>query len=357
MSQAEQANFIIRKNDLILITGATGFIGSRLVENLLDRGFCNLRCLCRPTSEVTRLEELSGFYRGRVRVEVVRGNLLSRKDCTVAMEDVAVVFHLATGRDARSFPDAFMNSVITTRNLLEASMQYDCLRRFVNVSSFTVYANKQNARWRLLDETCPIEGDGRLRSDAYCFAKIKQEEIVVEYNRRLGIPYVTVRPGYVYGPGHETITNRVGIDTFGFFLHLGGSNTIPFTYVENCAEAIALAGLIEGIDGEVFNIVDDDLPSSSLFLRLYKRDVKHFRSLYVPHAASYALCYLWERYSEWSRGQVPPVFNCSKWHAFWKKTRYSNERLKMRLGWKPKISTEEWLRRYFESSRNGKGHA
>ena len=149
----------------------------------------------------------------------------------------------------------------------------------------------------------------------------------------------------------------MGIDTFGFFLHLGGSNTIPFTYVENCADAIALAGLIEGIDGEVFNILDDDLPSSSLFLHLYKRNVKHFRSLYVPHAVSYALCYLWERYSKWSRGQVPPVFSCSKWHAYWKKTRYSNERLKMRLGWKPKISTEEGLRRYFESCRNGRGHA
>jgi len=58
-----------------------------------------------------------------------------------------------------------------------------------------------------------------------------------------------------------------------------GQNTIPLTYVDNCAEAIALAGLRRGVDGDVFNIVDDDLPTSRQFLRLYKKHVKHFASL------------------------------------------------------------------------------
>ena len=135
------------------------------------------------------------------------------------------------------------------------------------------------------------------RGEAYCFAKAEQDEIVAEYGKRIGIPYVIVRPGQVYGPGNEGITARVGIGTFGLFLHLGGSNTIPFTYVDNCVEAIALAGLKRGIDGETFNVVDDDLPSSRKFLRLYKRNVKRFPSVYVPHFVNYALCYLWEKYS------------------------------------------------------------
>ena len=190
------------------------------------------------------------------------------------------------------------------------------------------------------------------RRDAYCFSKIKQDEIVAEYGKRFGIPYVIVRPGYVYGPGKKAITGRVGIDTFGVFLHLGGSNKIPFTYVDNCAEAIALAGLRNGVDGEVFNVVDDDLPSSRQFLRQYKRNVRRFKSIYFPHAMSYALCYLWERYSTWSQGQLPPVFNRSGWHAFWKKTTYSNEKLKERLSWTPRVTMAEGLRRYFEACRN-----
>jgi nucleoside-diphosphate-sugar epimerase len=204
-----------------------------------------------------------------------------------------------------------------------------------------------------LDESCSVEEHPELRGEAYCFAKVKQDEIVCEYGRKFGIPYVIVRPGYVYGAGKTAITGRVGIDTFGLFLHLGGSNRIPFTYVENCAEAIVMAGLKKGVDGEVFNVVDDDLPSSRRFLRLYKQNVRKFKSLYVPHVVSYTLCYLWEQYSTWSEGQLPPVYNRRLWHASWKKTHYSNEKLKTRLGWTPAIPTAEGLRRYFEACRDG----
>ncbi|MGD0778716.1 MAG: NAD(P)-dependent oxidoreductase [Candidatus Solibacter sp.] len=349
----ERDDLIVGQDDLILITGATGFVGPRLVESLLGRGFRNVRCFARPSGDVSRLENPSGRGREGARVEVFKGNLLSREDCAAATKDVAVIFHLAAGRGEKSFPDAFLNSVVITRNLLEASMRYKCLRRFVNISSFTVYTNKQKPRFRLLDETCPVEKHPELRGDAYCFAKVKQDEIVCEYGRRFGIPYVIVRPGYVYGAGKTAITGRVGIATFGLFLHLGGSNSIPFTYVENCAEAIAMAGLKKGVEGEVFNVVDDDLPSSRLFLRLYKQNVRKFKSLYVPHVVSYTLCYLWERYSTWSKGQLPPAYNRKLWDAFWKKTRYSNEKLKTRLGWTPKVPMEEGLRRYFEACRDG----
>ena len=355
--QMDNEVFIIGPDDPILVTGATGFIGSRLVESLLDRGFRNLRCFARPSSEVARLEAIRSRRREGTRIVVVKGNLLSREDCAAATKDVAVIFHLAVGAGEKSFPDAFMNSVVTTRNLLEASLRHTNLRRFVNISSFAVYTNTQNPRWRLLDESSPIEKRPALREDAYCFAKVKQDEIVTEYGRRFGIPYVIVRPGAVYGPGTKDITGRVGIHTFGVFLHLGGPNTIPFTYVDNCAEAIVLAGLKNGVDGEVFNVVDDDLPSSRRFLRLYKRNVRRFTSIYVPHFVSYALCWLWEKYSNWSEGQLPPAFNRRRWHAYWKKTRYSNEKLKARLGWTPKVAMAEGFSRYFQSCRERGPHA
>jgi nucleoside-diphosphate-sugar epimerase len=344
-------DFIIGQDDRILVTGATGFIGSRLVANLLDRGFRNLRCFARPSSAAARVDSLSASAGAAGRVEVITGNLLSREDCNAATKDVAVIFHLAAGRGEKSFPDAFMNSVVTTRNLLEASMQHRCLRRFVNVSSFAVYTNRNKPRSRMLDESCPVETQPDLRGDAYCFAKLKQDEIVTEYGKKFGIPSVIVRPGCVYGPGNEGIHGRVGIGTFGVFLHLGGTNAIPFTYVDNCADAIALVGLQRGTDGEVFNIVDDDSPSSRQFLRLYKHQVRRFKSIYVPHILSYVLCYGWERYSAWSEGQLPPVFNRRRWHANWKKTYYSNAKLK-RIGWIPRVPTAEGLRSYFEACRN-----
>jgi nucleoside-diphosphate-sugar epimerase len=346
--------FIAGPNDRILITGAAGFIGSRVLQTLLDRGFRNLVCLVRPSSELSRLEAIIESGPPEARIEVLRGNLLSREDCEVACRDVALIFHLAAGIGEKSYPDAFLNSVVATRNLLDASLRRARLRRFLLVSSFAVYSNCQKPHGRLLDESCPIDEHPELRGEAYCFAKVRQEQIVAEYGKNLGIPYVLVRPGSVYGAGTGEITGRVGVATFGPFLHLGGSNTIPFTYVDNCAEAIVLAGLVKGVDGEAFNVVDDDLPSSRQFLRLYKKNAKYFKSIYVPHLISYALCYLWEKYSQWSEGQLPPVFNRRRWHFDWKKTRYSNEKLKSKLGWKPRVSTAEGLRRYTETSgRNG----
>lgn len=343
-------SFIIGPDDLILITGASGFIGIRLVRTLLDRGCRKLRCLTRLPGKVAKFETLRESPDDD-RIELMVGNLLSREDCLTATKNAVVIFHLAAGRGEKSFPDAFMNSVVTTRNLLDAVASHQSLKRFVNVSSFSVYSNRQKRSLGLLDETCKVEPDPELCGDAYSFAKIKQDKIVVEQCQRLGIPYVIVRPGYVLGPGNPAITGRVGISTFGIFMHLGGSNRLPVTYVDNCAEAIALAGLTKNVDGEVFNVVDDDLPSSRQFLRLYKRNVRWFKSIYVPRFLSYAACYLWERYSAWSEGQLEPVFNRRLWHRYWKTTRYSNGKLKARLGWAPKVSMAEGLCRYFDSCR------
>lgn len=347
MSTTEPNPFNAGPNDPILVTGAAGFIGPAVVQSLLSHGFRNLRAFVRPSSDVARLNAIVERHGRGARVDVIRGNLLSREDCIAATRDVSVIFQLVTSGN-KSFPAAFMNSVLTTRNLLDASRSGGSLRRFVNVSSFAVYSNTGKARRRLLDESAPVETRAARRGDAYCFAKLKQDELVMDYGKRYGVPFVIVRPGSVFGPGKAAITGRVGVGTFGIFLHLGGSGRIPFTYIDNCADAIVLAGLKKGVDGEVFNVVDDNLPSSRQFLRMYRRRVERFPSIYVPHGLSYLLCWLWEKYSDWSEGQLPPVFNRARWHAEWKRTRYSNEKLKTRLGWTPRVPMSEGLERYLQ---------
>lgn len=147
----------------------------------------------------------------------------------------------------------------------------------------------------------------------------------------------------MFGPGKRDLTGRCGINTFGFFVHLGGGNRLPLTFVDNCAEAVVLAGLKPGVDGEVFNVVDDETLTSRQFLKAYRKKVKPFFCLRVPYFVTKFLCRTWENYSVRSKGQLPPVFNRRRCSAEWGGNRYSNQKLHQRLGWKPRFDMEQAL--------------
>jgi nucleoside-diphosphate-sugar epimerase len=349
--------YIAGPDDWILVTGSSGFIGAKVVETLFEYGFCKFRCFVRPSSRLERLEKVVSRFDGGRNVELIVGDLVSREDCQKAARGVSIIYHLAAGIE-KSFAGAFMNSALATRNLIDAFLEFGQPKRFVNVSSFAVYSDLNSNRGALLDETCPLEDAPQERYDAYGFGKLKQEELVKEYGRQHKLPYVILRPGAVFGPGKRDLSGRVGLDTFGFFIHVGGSNLLPLTFVDNCAEAIVLAGLRHGVDGEIFNVVDDELLTSTEFLKAYKKRVKPFFSISVPYVLAYGMCLLWEKYSKWSKGQLPPVFNRRRCSAEWKGSRFSNRKLHDRLEWKPKVSMEEAMAAFlgqFESNGKDRG--
>ena len=346
----EQA-WIVDRTVPVLVTGAAGFVGSRVVSALLRLGFERVVCGVRPSSDLSLLragipEELAN------RCQILEANLLSREECRKLAEDAELVYHLVAGR-GKSFPGCFQGSVITTRNLLDALIENRHLKRFVNVSSFAVYSRFQSRRGAVWDEACPLEGNLDELHDAYAYGKLRQDELVQDYHERFGLPFTIVRPGIVFGPGKMFIPGFVGMDTFGFFMHLGGGGRLPLTYVDNCAEAIVLAGLVKGVEGEVFNVVDDHLPTSRSFLRAYKHQVRDFWSVPIPYPAAYALCAWWEWYAKRSKGQLPPVFNRRMCAFAWKGHGYSNRKLKERLGWQCGVPMQEALQRYFAYQKNG----
>jgi nucleoside-diphosphate-sugar epimerase len=338
------SEYIVSLDDRILVTGSNGFIGTKVVEILLEYGFSNIRCFVRPSSYLGGLKNVFAKFDAGRNIELVTGDLLSRDDCQKAAEGISIIYHLAAGTE-KSFAGAFMNSALSTRNLMDAFLKVGKPKRFVNVSSFAVYSNLSLKRNSILDETCPLETAPQERFDAYGFGKLKQEEIVREYAKHYRLPCVTLRPGYVFGVGKQELNGRVGIKVFGPFMQVNGSNLLPLTYVDNCAEAIVLAGLTPGIDGEVFNIVDDDLLTARQFLKTYKV-AKRFRSVRVPYWVAYSACYAWEEYSKWSKGQLPPAFNRRRCAANWKSQRYSNEKLKTRLGWKPRVPMNQAMKTF-----------
>jgi len=217
--------------------------------------------------------------------------------------------------------------------------------KMVLTSSFGVYAAASVPRGHVIDERTGIEPHPE-RRDLYSQAKLRQERLFREYQERLGFPLVVLRPGVIYGPRGARFSARVGLDLMGVFLHPSGDNTLPLTYVDNCAEALVLAGRSEAAAGQTYNVVDDDLVTCRQYLRRYQDEVQRLRVVPVPYPALRALSSAVQRYHAFSQGQLPAIFTPYKTATSWKGHRFDNAKLKG-LGWRPIVSTEEGVRRAF----------
>ena len=168
--------WIADRSTPVLVTGAAGFVGSRVVAALLRMGFEQVRCAVRRSSDLGLLQ--AGIPRELAnRGEIVEANLLSPDDCNRVAAGAELVYHLVAGR-GKSYPACYQGSVISTRNLLDALVEHGRLKRFVNVSSFAVYSNFDIRRGGVWDEGCPLETHLEERHDAYAYGKLKQDELV-----------------------------------------------------------------------------------------------------------------------------------------------------------------------------------
>ena len=330
----------------ILVTGAGGFLGKAIVERLLAHGQIDVRCMLRDTSKAKGLLLLAEKF-PEARLELVSVNLRNANEIPAAVDGCDMVIHAAAALKG-SPAEMFMDSVVASRNLLDAVKDVRPMR-VVLVSSFGAMGVSELGRDAMVDERTPMESHPEQR-DVYSHSKLRQEQLFWEYRDKFGFELVVLRPGVIYGPGGGHFSNRVGLNLFGMFVHLGGRNLLPLTYVENCAEAIVVAALHPGAAGEIYNVVDDDLVTSGEYLALYKKQVRPMRSVRVPYFALMWGSRLVEGYSRRSKGQLPAIFTPYKTRAMWGGNRFSNEKLKG-IGWRPLISTREGLARAFAGFR------
>ncbi len=332
----------------ILVTGSNGFLGAALVERLIAHGEEDIRCFVRPGSNRSRLDDVMRRHPDAP-LEMFEGSLATVPGAKAALDGVDLLYHLAAAPSGAP-ADIFLNTVVASQKLLEAMGQVDRPPKTVFVSSFGVYQVADLPRGGVLDESTPLETHPEKR-DLYSAAKLRQEQLVWEYQDKVGFPLVVLRPGVIYGPGGSALSARVGIRFPGIFLYLGFRNLLPLTYVDNCAEAIVAAGNHEDAVGRAFNVVDDDLLTCREYLRMYECEVERLRKVPLPYGGLLALSRAIEWYHGYSKGQLPAVFTPYKVATMWKGNRFSNERLKS-LGWQPIVPTPEGLRRTFAYLRS-----
>lgn len=322
----------------IWVTGGTGFLGSRVVKRLLTEGH-HVQCLVRNRAAGEALAA-SLDKQDASRFELVLGSLNDREACRALVANGTRGLHIASSLTG-SAAALFAANVIAMRTLLAAVHENRC-DRFVLVSSIGVYGTQLLPAGAVLDESCGLDAAPHLR-DPYTFSKIEQERVCWAARKDWNLPLVVVRPGVIYGPGRDVLSTRVGLRVGPLMLRMGGRQRLPYTYIDNCADAIVRAGLTEGIEGEAFNIVDDDLPTGIELINKHRSRVGPLRALPIPLWTLEPLARAYMAYVKYSRGQLPPVLTPYRVSALWNKVRYTNLKARTGLDWKCHTGLDEGL--------------
>ncbi len=325
---------------LAVVTGSTGFLGKRFIKTLAAEDV-QIRCLVRETSDVdAMLAEIPKAHQPKI--QIVRGDLNDTAFLEQNFQNSDIVYHLAAALGG-STSTLFLNTVIPTRQLIDVASRCQ-VGRFVLISSMGVYGTEQVRRWGTITEETAVDPNPELR-DPYTFSKVRQEWVAREAYEKQGLPLVVIRPGVIYGPGRNILTSRVGLSLGPLLIRMGGRHQLPYTYVDNCADAIKQAGLVPNIEGQVFNVIDDNLPTGGKLIQAVKRSGKKVRSVWVPGITIAPLSSIYHWYARWSEGQLPEVITRYKSNAIWKPLKYSNAKAKHSLKWQPIISTEDAIQR------------
>ncbi len=228
----------------VCVTGASGFIGSFLVESLVADGI-PVRAFVKTGSGkvLTRLGK----------VEVCEGDIKDRASLDRAMAGVQTVYHLAAiSRYDVNVPESEYHAVNVagTRNVLDAALQAGVS---TVVFTATIEAVGMSGDGRPLTEETPQHP-----RNIYGQTKMEAERLVLDYGRSGRIRTVVVRPPMIYGPCNEILFKRLfGIVRRGFYPLIGDGRALTeFCYVKNQVHGLRLAAE-RGRSGEVYFISDE----------------------------------------------------------------------------------------------------
>ncbi len=323
----------------VLVTGATGFLGKRLVRSLVRDGI-HVRCLVRDNSDVASLQSFLSPEQASL-LEIQNGEMTDTASLQKALAECDVVYHCAASMKG-TLATMLRENVEPVRLLAQAVLAAK-VPRLVHVSSMGVYGAGALPVDAVLDEQCPLEPKPSLR-DNYTQSKLAQEELLWQLHRDQQLPVVFVRPGVIIGPGRGALSPRLGLSLGKLQLRFG-DRILPYTYVDNCADAIKQAGLVADVIGQAFNIVDDQLPRASEVIAAYRQHQRQVKTLTLPQWSVKPLSMVITGLHRVTLRKLPLVLSPYRSAAFYKPLRFTGELAKKKLHWQPVVPMQEALRR------------
>jgi len=338
----------VKSDDVCLVTGGTGLLGSHIVEQLRRRER-RVRVLVRNGADTSWLRSQG--------VESAVGDITDAASLRSACAGVGIVYHAAARvGDWGPWEDFVRVSIDGTRNLVEAAIGAG-VRRFLHISSISAYGHV-NGRGLVLDESAPL-GRNLSRWSYYSRAKVWAEEIVWEAERSGRIEVTVIRPSWLYGPrDRATLGRLISAIRAGRTKLIGdGNNRLNLVHAGNVAEAAVMAAESESAKGQAYNCSHDGVITQAEYINAVARAIGAppvTRS--VPYGVVKAVAFMLEVVGHALHSEQPPlVTRYSAW-LMGRRCFFESEKIRQELGWGPRISYDvgipaavEWYLREHES--------
>lgn len=264
----------------VVITGATGFIGSHLTEHLIAEGY-QVRCLVRKSSNLKWIEN-SG-------AEIVVCTLFNPEALAMELKDTDYVVHLAGVVKARNLQGYLNGNVEITRNILDAALKAGGnLKKIICTSSLAVAG--PNKVGHPSDETWDYNPQSY-----YGKAKVEQEKLCKQYMDKL--PISIIRPPSVYGPRDTEIFTVFKAMSQGAFARVGfNRKTLSMIYIDDLIRGIQQVMESEKAIGQTYFLSSEEEYDWGQIAAAGKKALgKGFLELKVPHFLVFGVAFIAEK--------------------------------------------------------------
>ena len=319
----------------VLITGGTGFIGSRLALSCAGRGE-NVRVFAQRNTPAERQNCQQLEQHG---ITIVEGSVTDAGAVARACDGVDVIYHLAAAQHEANVPDKHYYDVNVegTRNMLNAAVEKG-VRRFVHGSTIGVYGISNNG---------PVQDDSPLQPDnIYGITKLEGEKVVREFFDKL--PIAIVRISETYGPGDRRLLKLFNGIQKGRFFHIGdGRNLHHVVYIDDLLEGLRLAATEQAAVGNTFVLAGPKAITTEEMIRCICQAANvRIPRLRVPLAPLMATAALMEGVMR-PLGIQPPLHR-RRMNFFVKSFQFSCDNARRLLGYEPSVGVEDGIRRTYE---------
>jgi nucleoside-diphosphate-sugar epimerase len=312
----------------VLVTGATGLLGSHLLQALQQRGE-DIRALVLPAENAEKL-----ITQG---VEVVRGDVTDASTLAPAVKDINIIFHLAGMMGVhRPLADYRLVNVTGPVNLYRAA-QAAGVHRFVHTSSHTVYGLGYG---RFLTEKDALRPD----PDPYSLTKAEGDRLMRRLMLKSNVETVILRPGTFFGPGDRLHFGRIAQRMKnGKGVIIGrGDNALPFCYVTDVVQGFLLAAYHEKAAGNVYNISNDHpLTQQEIFTAIADDVGGTHPTRHLPYYPIYFGSIAAEKIARITHSR--PMVTRLGVMMFGTDNRHSIEKARSELGYEPRVDLRQGI--------------